>query len=71
MRLGDEGQQLRCDSLRHLGVRIVPRPVNIQAVGMKLVRAKGNRGTQGGDVSFVAMGLGSKNQSDLPSRSSA
>ena len=46
-------------------------PINIQAVGMKLVRAKGNRGDQAGDVSFVAMGLGSKNQPDLPSRSSA
>ena len=33
---GDEGQQLRSNSLRHLGVRIVPRPVNNQAVGMKL-----------------------------------
>ena len=36
MAFGDEGQQLRCNSLRHLGVRIVSRPVNNQAVGMKL-----------------------------------
>ena len=36
MRLSNEGQQLGCNSLRHLGVWIVPRSVNDQDVGMKL-----------------------------------
>ena len=35
-RPSDEGQQLGCNLLRHLSVRIVPRPVNNQDVGMKL-----------------------------------
>lgn len=36
VRLSDEGQQLGCNSLWHLGVWIVPRSVNDQDVSMEL-----------------------------------